>query len=175
MSTDNTKTIRCFSCGALVPDIEGPVHKYMVSAPGCWKLYGDILAKEYSPDFYDLNIHRITVDTYAVQHPGKPERRAIQSVNAHLISLYCVYEKKLSGAQATKILKRIAENEKFVNQFVWLDPPVFEKTRNVTDILKANNQEEHKKWVQTWGDSVWQAWKEKYFQTIESFARELGE
>jgi hypothetical protein len=32
------KEIECFSCGALVSDIEGPVHEYMRSAPGCWEL-----------------------------------------------------------------------------------------------------------------------------------------
>ena len=87
--SEKVKLIRCFSCRATVPDIEGPIHKYMDSSPGCWKLYTDILAKEYNADFYNQNIHRITVDTYAVQHPGKPERKAIQSVNGHLISLYC--------------------------------------------------------------------------------------
>src|SRR5665213_1800271 len=110
MSPDNTKTIRCFSCRAFVPDIQGPVHEYMDSAPGCWKLYGDILAKEYSPEFYNQDIHRITVDTFAVQHPGKPERRATQSVNGHLIGLYCTYEKKLSGKQATEFLRRAVED-----------------------------------------------------------------
>ena len=28
--------IRCFGCGAQVPDQEGPTHKYMLSAPGGW-------------------------------------------------------------------------------------------------------------------------------------------
>ena len=46
----DTKMIQCFACCALVPDIDGPTHKYMLSAPGCWKLYGEILAKEYSPE-----------------------------------------------------------------------------------------------------------------------------
>jgi Family of unknown function (DUF5946) len=174
MFTEKIKLTQCFSCKALVPDIQGPVHKYMDSSPGCWRLYGDILSKEYSPDFYNQDIHRITVDTFAVQHPGKSERKAIQSVNLHLISLYCVYEKKLSGEEATEVLAHAVENKNIVDKFVWLEPPEFEKTKNVTDVLKATNREEHESLVRDWGGSVWQAWSEKHIKAIESFIIELG-
>ena len=36
------------------------------------------------------DIHRLSVDTYAVQHPGVPERRSIQSVAVHLMCLCLV-------------------------------------------------------------------------------------
>jgi hypothetical protein len=39
------KKINCFSCNAEVPDIDGVVHRYMDSSPGCWKLFGQILEK----------------------------------------------------------------------------------------------------------------------------------
>ncbi len=91
---DNEKTTICFSCGAIVSDLEGLIHPYMLSSPGCWKIYGEILAKEYAPETYDPDPHRITVDTYAVTHPGvKEERRAIQSVTIHLIRLYYFLKK----------------------------------------------------------------------------------
>ena len=131
------------------------------------------MAKEYSPNFYNQNIHRITVDTFAAQHPGKSERRAVQSVNGHLISLYCIFEKKLSGKQATEILKRAVEDKNVANKFLWLDPPDFEKTKHVTDVLIAKSLEEHERLVQAWGDSTWQAWKRKHIQAIESFIVEL--
>lgn len=168
------KFIRCFSCGAMVPDVEGSTHDYMLSSPGCWKVYGDILAKEYSPDFFDQTVHRITVDTYAVQHPGKPERRAIQSVNGHLISLYATYEKNLPHKQAAAVLKRVIEDEELVGKFVWLEPPNFKDTKNVTDVVVATNREEHEALVREWGDSVWKIWKEKHFEAIEPYIKELG-
>ena len=65
----------CFSCGAQVPDVEGPTHRYMLSSPGCWAVFGEVLAREYSNALYMKN-HRLTVDAYAVQHPGKPSRQA---------------------------------------------------------------------------------------------------
>ncbi|MCP5049599.1 MAG: hypothetical protein GY940_20685 [bacterium] len=54
----------CFSCGAPVPEIEGPVHRYMDSSPGCWKIFGEVLAREYSNAAY-ARYHRLTVDAYA--------------------------------------------------------------------------------------------------------------
>ncbi|MFC1547249.1 hypothetical protein ACFL5M_01855 [Candidatus Neomarinimicrobiota bacterium] len=36
------------SCGAMVPDIEGPLYEYMTSSPGCWAVFGEVLAREYS-------------------------------------------------------------------------------------------------------------------------------
>lgn len=74
----------CFSCGALVPKTEGPTHDYMLSLPGCWAVYGEVLAREYERPSYMVN-HRLTVDAYAVQHPGEPTRAATRSVWLHLV------------------------------------------------------------------------------------------
>ena len=119
------RQIICFGCGALVSDREGPTHPYMLSSPGCWKLYGEILAKEYTLVNYDLDTHRITVDTYALTYPGIKERRAIQSVYIHLISLFYTFEKEMSGIQTTQILKSVVENKNIANAFLWLEPPQF--------------------------------------------------
>ncbi|HEU4966346.1 MAG TPA: DUF5946 family protein [Candidatus Saccharimonadales bacterium] len=168
------KQITCFGCGALVPAMDGPTHKYMLSSPGCWKLYGDILAKEYTMSNWDPDTHRITVDTYAVTHPGIKERRAIQSVNVHLISLYCTFEKNISGVQATRIIKKVVEDKNITSRFTWLEPPQLQGTMNVTDVVQANDFEDHKKLVRAWGRSAWQAWKQKHLHTIEAIVAELG-
>jgi hypothetical protein len=34
--------VRCFGCGALVSEQTGPVHEYMLAAPGCWALYSSL-------------------------------------------------------------------------------------------------------------------------------------
>jgi hypothetical protein len=165
--------MRCFSCRALIPDIQGPTHEYMLSSPGCWQCYGNLLAKEYDPTFYNPNIHQTTVDSYAVSHPGTPERRAIQSVNAHLVSLYCVFEQRLPGQQATRIIKALVDDREITNRFSWLAPPDCSETMVVTDVLGAGSREEHERLVTAWGQSLWNAWKERHFQTIESTATPL--
>jgi hypothetical protein len=165
--------IRCFSCGALVPDVQGPTHEYMLSPPGCWQCYGELLAKEYDPSFYNPNIHRITVDSYAVSHPGTCERRAIQSVNVHLVSLYCVFEQRLPGQQATRIIKALVDDREITNRFSCLAPPDFSGTMVVTGVLAAGSREEHERLVTSWGQSLWNAWKERHLPTIESTAAPL--
>jgi hypothetical protein len=50
-------------------------HPYIGSASGCWLLYSEVLAREYG-DLRYAPAHQLTVDVYAVQHPGVPERRS---------------------------------------------------------------------------------------------------
>ena len=82
--------------------------------------------------------------------------------------------KKLPGRQATEILGRAILNKNIANKFAWLEPPEFENTNHITDVLGATSQQEHERLVRAWGDSVWQAWSKKHFQAIEFFITELG-
>lgn len=166
---NTSQTIKCFSCKGLAPDVDGPTHAYMLSSPGCWKLYCEILAKEYTPENYDPNIQSITADTYATQHPGKPERRAIQSVNGHLMSLYVVFEKGLRVQEAHAVLIKAVEDKEFQKQFQWLEPPSFDGTLSVSGVIKARDFE-RVELVRKWGDSVWHAWKRKHYATIAGLA-----
>jgi len=141
----------------------------MLSSPGCWKLYGEILAKDYSPEYFEELTHRIAVDAYAVTHPGDREnRKAIRSVNIHLISLYCIFEKGLGGKILLDIIKKAAEDSSIDKHYIWLAPPDFGKVLNVTDVLKTNSSSEHKKLVHDWGMSVWSLWKLSHEQFVES-------
>lgn len=91
--------VGCFSCGALVPQTAGPTHRYMESSPGCWSVYGEVLVREYTDALY-ASLHRLTVDAYAVQHPGRPSPQSIQSVAVHLISLCLILDR--GGAPAAR-------------------------------------------------------------------------
>jgi hypothetical protein len=115
----SAKLVPCFSCGALAPDMDGVTHKYVLSSPGCWALYGEILARDYSEYNYPP-VHRLVVDAYAVQHPGKQIRQAIQSVAVHLIGLYLSLEKGMDAKQVTQAIGRATQ---FSGRFIWLDPP----------------------------------------------------
>lgn len=54
--------MRCIGCQAEFAHIDGPTHEYMLSSPGCWAAYGEVLAREYS-DNRLARLHRLTVDT----------------------------------------------------------------------------------------------------------------
>lgn len=155
MMEDMQELIKCYGCGAWVKDIKGVPHKYIGAAAGCWEIYGEILAKEYGEYCYPDPTHRLTADTYAVQHPGQPSRQAIQSVNVHLVRLYLVLEKGLSMKQATIAMTRVLRH---AGKFAWLEPPQPNGRITVLDVIKAQNSEEHMKVVETWAKDVWKAW-----------------
>jgi len=80
---------------------------------------GQILAKEYGEFNYLQLTRRLTVDTYAVQYPGKPGRQSVQSICMHLISLHLVLVKGLDGKTATKKLSEIKAARP---AFEWSEP-----------------------------------------------------
>jgi hypothetical protein len=159
----STKT-KCYGCGALVDNIAGRPHKYIGATQGCWNIYGQILAKEFGEYNYPETTHRLTVDTYAVQHPGRPSGQSIQSVNVHLISLYFVLVKNLSGKEATIKMEEILAKKP---KFEWIEPPAPNGQKTVIDVLGATSREEHEKRVREWAKDVWNCWYSKHKQTID--------
>jgi len=143
----------------MVSDIDGPIHDYLDASPGCWERYGEILAREYGEYGYP-EVHRQTVDAYAIQHPGVPARsardpRAIQSLAVHLISLYLVLECGLPARAATEGMRRVLRNRE---RFHWLQPPASLGEMTVVDVLQAENLAEHEVLVRRWAQSAWDAW-----------------
>ena len=157
---------RCPGCGVELPAFAGPVHRYMESSPSCWAAYGEVLAREYNDPAF-MAAHRLTVDAYAVQHPGRPSPQSIQSVGVHLISLYLVLEEQLSHRAATQLMQRSADRM----HFVWLEPPLDRGERNVTTVVAARSPDEHVRAVQSWAQSVWQAWSQHHSQ-VRAWAAE---
>ena len=148
------KTIACIGCGGRFPDIDGPVHRYMEASPGCWAAYGEILAREYS-EASCYAVHRLTVDAYAVQHPGSPSRQSIHSVGVHLIRLCLFLEHGLSPEHANAAMLKAA---KLKHTFVWLPPPASRGQFTVADVVQAKTAQEHKSAVRAWAQSAWEAW-----------------
>lgn len=146
---------QCMGCKGMFEKIAGPTHAYIESVPGCWHVYTQVLAKEYA-DYASLgNVHRVTVDTCAVQHPGQPTRKAMQSVAGHLVALYFFLEQNLDGDATRQKLKIFVEAKK---DLPWLEPPNFDETLHVSVVVRAETVERHKKAVAEWARSVWQAW-----------------
>ena len=124
----------------------------MESSPACWAAYSEVLAREYSDQAY-FQTHRLSVDAYAVQHPGHPNPRTIQSVAVHLVRLYLLLERRLPMERANDAMLRASEQE-----FVWLTPPKSLGVVTVADVWKAEALEAHIAAVRRWADSAWQAW-----------------
>jgi hypothetical protein len=146
--------ISCIGCGALVPEQTGPTHRYLESAPGCWAIYGEVLAREYSDPAF-MAIHRLTVDTYAVQHPGTPSPQSIQSVGIHLLRLYLILERGFNDAAAANIMTALTRQK---GLFHWLTPPRSLGDKTVLHVWNARGAAEHTQAVREWARSAWTAW-----------------
>jgi Family of unknown function (DUF5946) len=152
--TEAGKGIPCPGCGLVLPSSEGPTHAYLGSSASCWALFGELSAREFGDPAY-FGVHQLSVDTYAVQHPGVPERRSIQSVGLHLMTLSLFLE---GGAEASKgpaLHQRIMANRP---AFPWLEPPAMSGRMTVADVLEARDAPEHHRLVREWAQDVWQAW-----------------
>ena len=155
------KPIPCLGCKGLFPEIDGPTHRYMASSPGCWAVYGEILAREYSSPAY-FAVHRLTVDAYAAQHPGRQSSQSIKSVGYHLVRLCLLLERGLKMEQANQAMLTITTTK---DQFTWLAPPSSRGSITVADVDKAETPEQHNQIVKAWAKSVWKAWT-PHHQTI---------
>lgn len=160
----------CIGCGALVPDMDGPTFPYPDAAsPGCWAVFGEILAREYGEYRYP-DCHRLTVDAYAVQHPGRPTPQTIQSVTVHLVSLCLVIEKKYTSTHATKLMASAVK--KFKHEFIWLEPPAALGKITVLDVVRTQDLAAHTRQVELWANSAWEAWA-KHHAVIQEWVHKL--
>ncbi|MEM6447775.1 MAG: DUF5946 family protein [Cyanobacteria bacterium P01_D01_bin.123] len=145
----------CLGCGLKARKIDGPVHKYLGSSPSCWARYGELLAREYQDARY-MAVHALTVDAYALQHPGQESPQTTQSAYVHLASLFSYFElgKPLSELHGVK--QAIAQHRANLQ---WLDPPSVLTAINVNDVLKAESAMHHAQKVKAWAEYVFVGWK----------------
>jgi hypothetical protein len=161
--------MRCFSCGGDFPEMDGPTHPYMLSSAGCWAAYGELLALEYQHRAY-ATLHRLSVDAYAVQHPGVDTPQARNSVGIHLSRLSLMLEQGWPIDRANDAMQ-IITTKKF--GFPWLPPPASLGVLTVKNVLEARGAVEHGAAVQLWAKSVWQAWSEHHY-VVRGWLREMG-
>lgn len=154
--------IHCFACGAKSLDLDGECHPYMLSSPGCWAMYCEVLEKEYS-DLKYWSGHQFTVDAYACQHVGKKEdQRAVNSVNIHLAALYAIFKEGMSLSEAPNLRSRFSQYYKGKNLLVWLEPP--ESFGDLTIFELWNNEDPgfHYSLGEKWAKSVWESWSHQH-------------
>lgn len=147
---------RCPHCGGeFAESWHSATHSYMLSSPGCWAAYGEVLAREYADRDLFNAVHRLTVDAYALQHRGDAsDRRATQSVWIHGASLWLVFEAGASHQEATNALKRLAKAE-----FDALpDPPVAFAITHAE--LLAAPIERHAKLAHEWARCAFDGWRD---------------
>lgn len=143
--TNESSIAVCEDCGAVVPE----------GKAGCLKMFEEILAREFS-DYRYGKIHRLTVDTYSLQHP-EAYMRSAKSFAAHLTGMCAALE---------------YENPLAINQTVqkWLSTnPAVAKPAQIPEhrgnltigyILSASDVDQHVERVREWAQDVWSAWSD---------------
>ena len=155
----------CPSCGGHFAEAGGETHPYMLSSAGCWAQFGQVLAREYSEPQLRAT-HRLSVDAYAVQHPGSTERRAIQSVGLHLARLKIQLDRSLPPRETNDVMLGLS---KFKNSLPYLKPPTsFGIT--VADIPLDTSLESHSAAVREWASDAWSTWK-AHHEFIRTWAK----
>lgn len=124
---------RCIGCGGLVPDVDGPVHRYMESSPGCWRTYTELMAGGLPPSA----LAPLTVDAYAVTHPGVPGPQSTPSVWIHLVTMCFVLER---GWRVDQVVRRRQLVADAFAGWPWLMPPTTMSAVTATDVAVATKR-----------------------------------
>jgi hypothetical protein len=102
-----------------------------------------------------MRVHRLTVDAYAVQHPGTDTPQARNSVGIHLSRLLLILERGWPIERANAAMQSITAKK---NSYPWLTPPENPGPLTVRHPLTAATPEEHAEKIEQWARSVWMAW-----------------
>ena len=137
------QTVQCEACGAPVADLTA-----------CRALFDELIAREFS-DYRYARLHRLTVDTYALQHPEQFMRSA-KSFVAHLTGMCAAMETD----QAAAINRSV---QQWLNGVKSLERPldVPPGKRGIVTIVYAHEAAEPAEYlnrVQEWASSAWAAW-----------------
>ena len=145
--------VRCVGCRGLVPDEDGPVHRYMTASPGCWRIYGELTAGGLPA----VASAALVVDAYAVTHPGTPGPQSTPSVWVHLITLCAILDRGWRVDQAVR-LRRVAADA--FSGWPWLDRPESMGEVAAVDLARALAavDPEAPRVVDRWVVSAWEAW-----------------
>ena len=150
--------IPCIGCGGLVPDIDGPSHRYMLASPGCWAAYGGLLGGALAGVEIPEPFGSLTVDAYAVQHPGVPNPQATQSVWVHLVALHLALDERWPSSQLVRIRRFGADRSADLR---WLTPPTSMGPVTAIDIAESAPGKAADG-VRAWVQGAWAAWNDQH-------------
>ena len=156
--------VRCFGCGALVSATHGPVHAYMLAAPGCWALYGSTLEEQHANDAgRQPEVSQWLVDAYAAQHATNTDRRNRQSVALHLVRLCAAFEHSMPAEGRRQLIGQLAHRE-----YPELQPSVTSFAVTVRDVADAAENSDRARVVRRWARASWDAWA-AHHETVRSW------
>ncbi len=118
----------------------------------CKEIFDIIIAREFS-DFRYAKFHRLTVDTYSLQHPDSYMISA-KSFAAHLTGMCCAIEYD-NDRNLLRILQQWLNGKKQLEKPKLLDNV---GSMTISHVVSAGDGAEHAKLVKEWAENVWDAY-----------------
>ena len=147
----------CTECGLVTED----------GTQGCGGIFDRLLARDFSNALY-FRMHRMLVDTYALQHPARYCASA-KSLAAHLAGLgWFMRHPDASRAVGPESLQRWLSGRTDV---VKPDLPTFRGTLTIGDIDDSAGPLEYGQAVERWARATWDAYLELH-STADRWIRE---
>lgn len=131
-------------------------------AEGCQALFEELPARDFSDALY-FAVHRLSVDTYSVQHPDR-YCAGRHGLVAHLGGLCSILEGGASPAVGDPALQRWLSGGPQVERPT---PPAFRGAVTLLDARRANDPASYAAGVRRWAESAWEAYRE-----LQPLARE---
>lgn len=141
-------TVTAARCGGCGRSVEG-------GTQGCQARFEELLARDYENAAF-FAVHRMFVDTYALQHPERYCRSA-KSLAAHLVGLGQILENGISAATGAPALRDWLDGPSA------LEKPPLPETRGEITLADVEDIAEPGGWreaVGAWAKSTWQAYAE---------------
>jgi len=150
--TSHLAESQCPGCGLLMPAGNSiPYDGYFNASDECWSLFTEVIGREFSNAVLFGQVHHLTVEAYAVQHPGglHPDK----SIDIHLAGLYLMMERNVAPSDVAPCMQKLAER---VRDWPHLDPPPPDAWKQtIFDVAMADD---HVAAVREWSAGVWAAW-----------------
>jgi hypothetical protein len=152
---ESSRLPACPGCGLVVPPVDGPTHPYIGASAGCWALFTELSVLPLG----SFASGELLTDAYAVQHPGVPERRAIQSVCVHLILLCATVERQWPSSRAVWLRRRALAQP---SPWRWFDVGLPVGTLTVAHPFAAENADQRGQRLWGWATGVWAAHRDHH-------------
>jgi hypothetical protein len=160
--------VGCVGCEAMVAGGEGPSHPYMLSAAGCWEQYCSLEEwKSRLSGEESIGIVQNLVDSFAVQHATNTDRRNVQSVAVHPMSLCSGLERDATGRQRRARIGRWVGRD-----YPVLDPRPAGYPITISDVADAPAATRPST-IERLAQTAWSAWS-AHHDTVRAWLDDLG-
>lgn len=160
----------CPGCGLAMPFRDAVGYDgYFNTSPECWAVFTEVLGAEFGNAPLFGQVHQLTVDTYAVQHPGgdHPDK----SIFIHLAGLHLVLDRSFTPMRVPALLRELVRT---VREWPHFEPPAHLGPLTVLDVALAESATAHAEVVREWAGAVWGAWAPCQARVAEIVAQRLA-